>query len=143
MAIYEQIWLSVKTHKKCGNFHNRGNSPLKLTPEVTTIVAHIVSKFLPCTPNISEVIAKSVFDDSFQDHLILRPLYTKFGSKLAIQHILSGTAPLFMFGPYFNPSQVILSQSSIKTGYFTIHFKTLAFSLFAAQWLQDSSYSNH
>ena len=48
-----------------------------------------------------------------------------------------------MFGPYLNPSQVILSQISIKTGYFATPFKTLAFSLFAAQWLQDSSYSNH
>ena len=81
MAIYEQIWLSVKTHKKHSNFHNRGGSPLKLTPEVTTIDAHIVSKFQSCIPNISEVIAKRVLSNSFQDHLILRPLYTNLGQN--------------------------------------------------------------
>ena len=126
-------WVS-KTHKKHGNFHNRGGSLLKLTSEVTTIGAHIVSKFQPCTPVISEVIAKSVLSNSFQDHLISRPLYL---------NILSGTAPLYMFGPYFNPCQDLSSQFSIKTGYLAIYFKTLAFSLFAAQWLQDSSTSNH
>ena len=44
VATYEQIWLSVKIHKKHGNFHNKSGSPLKLTPEVTPIGTHIVSK---------------------------------------------------------------------------------------------------
>ena len=71
----------TKTHKKHGNFHNRGCSLLKLTPEVTTIGAHIVSKFQLCTLSISEVIAKIVLSNSFQDHLILRALYTNLGQN--------------------------------------------------------------
>ena len=55
-----------KIHRKCGNFHNRGNSLLNLTSEMTTIGAHIVSK---CTPSISKVTAKSVLGSSFQDPL--------------------------------------------------------------------------
>ena len=70
-----------KTHKKHGNFHNRGSNPLKLTPEGTKIGTHIVSKFQPCTPIISEVIAKSVPSNSFQDHLISRPLYFSLGQN--------------------------------------------------------------
>ena len=51
VAAYEQIWPSVKnTQKVHSNFHNRGGSLLKLTPEVTTIGAHIVSKFLALYP---------------------------------------------------------------------------------------------
>ena len=59
----------------------RGGSLLKLTPEMTTIGAHIVSKFQPCTLIISEVIAKSVPSNSFQDHLISRPLYFNLGQN--------------------------------------------------------------
>ena len=46
------LWLPMskfgafsKTHKKGSNFHNRGSSQLKLTSEMTTTGAHIVSKF--------------------------------------------------------------------------------------------------
>ena len=70
-----------KTHKKHGNFHNRGSSLLKLTPEMTTIGTHIVSKYQSCTSNISKVIAKRVLIKSFQDHLILRPLYISLGQN--------------------------------------------------------------
>ena len=73
VAIYEQILLSVKNTQKHGNFHNISDSPLKLTPGMTTISTHIVSKLQPCIPSINKVIAKSVLgsffhDISFQDH---------------------------------------------------------------------------
>ena len=80
VAAYEQIWPSVE-NKKHGNFHNRGGSLPKHAPELTTIGAHIVSEFQPCTPNINELIAKSVLGNSFQDYLILRPLYTNLGQN--------------------------------------------------------------
>ena len=50
----------------------------------------------------------------------------QFGSKLAIRHILSGTAPLYTSGPYLKFLSRPLSQISIKTDYLAIPFKTLA-----------------
>ena len=68
------LWANLaecQKHTKSTVISTRGGSPLKPTPKVTTIVAHIVSQFQPCTPNISKVITKSVLGNSFQDNLIL------------------------------------------------------------------------
>ena len=81
VATYEQIWCIFKNTQNDGNFHNRASSALKFLPEVITIGAHIVSKFQPCIPNISEVIAKCLHSSSFQDHLIFRPLYINLGQN--------------------------------------------------------------
>ena len=70
-----------KTHKKQGNFCNRGVSWLQLIPEVTLVGTHIVSKFQLCTPIISKVIANSVHSNSFQDHLISGLLYFDLGQN--------------------------------------------------------------
>ena len=81
VAIYEQIWPGVKNTQKSSNSHNRSSNPLKLTPEITTIGTHIVSKCQLCTPSISKFITKRVLINFFQDHLILRPLYTNLGQN--------------------------------------------------------------
>ena len=71
-----------KAHKKHCNFNNRDGSLLKLTPEVTTIGAHIVSKFQLCTFNISEVIAqKKLLTTSFKTISYSRPLYINLGQN--------------------------------------------------------------
>ena len=124
-------WVS-KTHKKHGNFHNTGSNLLKLTPEVTTIGAHFVSKFQPYTPILAKLLQKVYPVTPF------KTIWPQFRSKLAIQHILSGKAPLYMFGPYLKFLSRHLSQIQHQNRLFSNSFQDPCFSLFAAQWLQDS-----
>ena len=70
-----------KNTQKGSNYHNRDSSMLKFIPELTTIGAHIVSKFQPCAPNISEVIVKSILVDSFQDPPKTHKKHTNFDNK--------------------------------------------------------------
>ena len=70
-----------KTHQKCHNFHNKGGSPLKFIPEVTTLSTYTMSTFQPCNPNINKVIAKSELDTLLSRPVISRPLYTNLGQS--------------------------------------------------------------
>ena len=155
-----------KTYKKGGNSEYRGSNMLKFMTEVTNIDAHIILKFQLCTSNISEVIAKSVLIDSFQDP-------PKTHKKHANFHNKGGSQLKFMTRDdhYRYPYDVkILALSSLiwakllqqvyPVAFFQdpSHFKTLVtnsalqrlfgsfqdpcFSLFAAQWQQNSLYFN-
>ena len=98
-------WVS-KTHKKCSNFHNRGGSLLKPTPE---------SKLQPCTPIISEVIGKKEWPKLLSRPSHIKTILLQFGSKLAIQCILSGTAsPSVYVWAIFQPSQDPCAKSASK-----------------------------
>ena len=129
--------------QKQGNFHNRGGSLLKLTSEVTTISAHIVSKFQPCTLVLAKLLQKLYLVASFQDSSHFKTTVHQFVSKLAIWCILLGAVSpsVHVWAIFDIPFKTLVPiQHQINH---LAPFKTLGFSLFAAQWLQDSSYSNH
>ena len=129
-----------KTHKKHINFHNRSGSPSKLTSKVSTIGVHIVSKFQPCTPIISKVIAKSGPSNSFQDHLISRPLYFNLGQNQPYG-ISCQEQPLCICLGHISIPVKTLVPNQHQNRLFSNSFQDPCFSLFAAQWLQESSYS--
>ena len=106
-----------KTHKQHGNFHSRSGSPLKLTPEMTTTDAHIVSKFQLCTHSISEVIAKSVLLRFFQDHLKNTQKHINFHNRASC--LLKLTPEVTTIGPHivskFQPSNPRISKVIAKS----------------------------
>ena len=104
-----------KKHTIHNNSHHKAGRQQQLTPEVTLICTHIVSKFQPNPTIIAKVINNLVHRNFFQDHCLVSCIKIK-------------------------PYSTFLSRPSIFV-YFP--FKTITFSLILVQWHRDSSYSNH
>ena len=99
---------------------------LKLTPEVTTIGAHIVSKFQPCTLVLVKLLHKvysetSFMTISFQDHC------TSIWVKIShTAYLVRNSQPSVYVWAIFNiPFQTLVPIQHQKD-YLAIPFKTLA-----------------
>ena len=67
----------LKTYTIHDNSHNKAGRQLQLTPEMTLIGVHIVSKFQPNPSTITKVINNFVHGNFFQDHCVVNCIKIK------------------------------------------------------------------